>query len=131
MTAYSAVMKLPLLISAAAAISTLGACSNIPAGADSVHTEYVSRATFHGTWPMTVDAGTLACDTSKGGSSVTFSPDGSTDVYAVNGTAMSWASSQGWKDVHGIWAVDPTGMEPRVNSSDFDAEGLRLCGPSH
>jgi hypothetical protein len=121
-------MRTTLLIAAALLTAFVAGCSGGFASGDTVHSEHVSRATFHGTWPMTVEGGTLACDTSKGGSSVTFSPDGSTDVYAVNGTAMSWASSQGWKDVHDIWAVDPTGMEPRINSSDFDAEGLRLCG---
>jgi hypothetical protein len=38
------------------------------------------------------------CQGTKGGS-ITFSPDGSHDVYAVNGTAMGgWAAQEGWKN---------------------------------
>jgi hypothetical protein len=70
----------------------------------------------------------MACDGTKG-DSITFSPDGSPDTYAVNGTAMSWAPKQGWKDFRDIWLVDTTGDSggPNVNSGDFDAEGQRLC----
>jgi hypothetical protein len=91
-----------------------------------VHSEHISKATFHGVWPVSVDAGTLTCDATKG-SSITFTPDGSSDTYASNGTAMGWAPKEGWKNFRDIWLDDPTGFEPKVNSSDFDAEGQKLC----
>jgi hypothetical protein len=104
------------------------ACGSGSGDANLIHGEHVAKATFHGTWPITSDAGTLACDATKGGS-ITFSPDGSSDTYAVNGTAMGWAPKEGWKDFHEIWLAN-TGDDsagPNVNSSDFDAEGQKLC----
>jgi hypothetical protein len=102
----------------------IGGCSND--ASDSVRTEHVSKATFNGLWPVTSESGTLACDMSKGGS-ITFTPDGTGDVYAENGTAMNWASKEGWKDFHDHW-LTAAGPGPRVDSSDFDNYGHKLCG---
>jgi hypothetical protein len=127
MVGVAAVRAVPVVASLIALAAFAVACGG--GGGDSnnlVHSEHVSKATFHGTWPVTSDAGTLACDATKGGS-ITFSPDGSADTYAENGTAMGWAPKEGWKDFHEIWLVDPTGPGPNVNASDFDAEGQKLC----
>ncbi len=66
----------------------------------------MSKATFAGIWPLTIDSGTLACDMSKGVGAITFSPDDSTDIYAETGTAMDWASKERWKDFHDIWPLN-------------------------
>jgi hypothetical protein len=93
-----------------------------------VHSEHVSKSTFNGKWPVSVDGGTLTCDATKGGS-ITFAPDDSTDVYAENGTAMSWAPKEGWKNFREIWlpASYPDDYGPNVNATDFDNEGHKLC----
>jgi len=80
-----------------------------------------------GKWPVTLDGGTLACDTTKA-DSLTFAPDGTTDIYAENGSAMGWASKEGWKNFRDIWAIDPDGPGPNVDATDFDNEGHKLCG---
>ena len=105
---------------------TCVACGDATSVSKYVHSEHVSKDTFKGTWPVSVDGGTLACDSTKG-NAITFSPDGSTDVYAENGTAMSWAPKEGWKDFHEIWLDDPTGLAPKVNAGDLDEEGHKLC----
>jgi hypothetical protein len=51
------------------------ACGDATSWTNHVHAERVSKATFNGKWPVTVDGGTLACDGTKG-DSITFSPDG-------------------------------------------------------
>ncbi len=93
----------------------------------SVRSEHVSKTTFKGKWPVTVDSGTLACDTTKA-DSITFSPDGTTDIYAEKGSAMGWAPKEGWKNFRDIWAIDLDGPGPNVNATDFDNEGHKLCG---
>jgi hypothetical protein len=93
-----------------------------------VHSEHVSKSTFKGKWPVAVDSGTLTCDATLGGA-ITFSPDGSTDVYAENGRAMNQESKEGWKDFREIWlpAAYPDDFGPNVNATDFDNEGQKLC----
>jgi hypothetical protein len=117
---------MPLIACVIAFGAICAACGGGNTAANHVNSEHISKATLKGTWPVTADGGTLACDAVKGGS-ITFSPDGSPDTYAENGTAMGWAPKEGWKDFHDIWLVDPTGAGPFVNSSDFDAEGQKLC----
>lgn len=91
-----------------------------------IRTKHVSKATYTGTWPATVDGGTLACDGSKG-DAVTFSPDGSTDIYAMNGPAIDREASEGWKDFDDIWLKTPDGFPgPRVYDSLLDG-GLEIC----
>ncbi|OBG25295.1 hypothetical protein [Mycobacterium sp. 852002-51057_SCH5723018] len=102
------------------------ACGGDTHTANLVHSEHISKATFKGIWPVSVDGGTLTCDATKGGS-ITFTPDGSSETYASNGTAMGWAPQEGWKNFRNIWLDDPDGLGPKVNSRDFDAEGHRLC----
>jgi hypothetical protein len=112
---------------AAVALAMTG-CGSSTDTSSTVHTQHVTKATFTGLWPLTVDGGTIACDVSKGGS-ITFTPDGTGDVYAENGTAMGgWAKQEGWKDFHDIWLTTPGGSPgPRVDSGDLDAIGQKLC----
>ena len=108
--------------------ATCAACGGDTNSTNLVHSEHISKVTFKGKWPVAPDAGTLACDATKGGS-ITFSPDGSLDVYAVNGTAMGgWAAQEGWKNVRDIWLpAGPDDFGPNVNIGDFIDEGQRLC----
>jgi hypothetical protein len=92
-----------------------------------VHSEHVTKAQFKGVWPISTDAGILGCDLTKGVGAITFSPDDSTDIYAVNGAAMSWKSKLGWRDFRDIRLPAGTGAGPNMNSSDFDAEGHKVC----
>jgi hypothetical protein len=114
--------------SAAAIALAMTGCGSSTEASSPVHTEHVTKGMFTGLWPLTVDGGTIACDVSKGGS-ITFSPDGTGDVYAENGTAMGgWAKQEGWKDFHDIWLTTPGGFPgPRVDSGDLDAIGQKLC----
>jgi Protein of unknown function (DUF2511) len=68
--------------------------------------------------------GTLRCDQGM----VTFTaPDGTT--YWVNGTAGDAAASNGWQDIHPIWANsnDPY-SGPKKNIGPLIDDGLSLCG---
>ena len=121
-------VKLTFVTRLAALVMLVGAATACGGGTNSnlVHSEHVDKATFHGLWPVTADAGTLTCDATKG-DSITFTPDGSSDIYAENGTAMGWASKEGWKNFREIWLDDPTGIGPKVNAGEFDMEGHKLC----
>jgi hypothetical protein len=90
-------------------------------GGSSPRTEQISKSTFRGTWPFTVDSGTLECDPPQ---SVYFT-DSNGNQYGVNGSALD----QGAKPVDPIWKKDnsPTGG-PRVSIGDVIDAGLKLCG---
>jgi hypothetical protein len=107
-------------------VAICAACGESTNTTNLVHSEHISKTTFKGIWPVSVDGGTLTCDATKGGA-ITFTPDGSNDTYASNGTAMGWAPKEGWKDFRDIWLDDPDGLGPKVNSRDFDAEAQKLC----
>jgi hypothetical protein len=79
----------------------------------------ISRDSFEGEWPFTVDEGVLSCE---GAGAVTFSAEGST--YAVNGTAMGTTD---YPDVDAIWADDPAGPGPKIWIGDVIDQGLELC----
>jgi DNA-binding beta-propeller fold protein YncE len=108
------------------------ACSG-DTNAQFVHAEKVSKSTFKGTWPVIPDSGVLACDTSKD-DAITFTPTGTNTTYAVNATAGTRAEQEGWqRDLQHIWLTADGGQNdtpgvPRVPSSDFMNEGLKVCG---
>ena len=106
----------------------LAACGS--SQSSTVRSEHIAKSAFSGDWPISVDAGTISCDLSVGGGAITFTPDGSSTVYAVNGTAMNWETDKGWKDFHEIWLDNPdpvmAAISPKVNSSAFDAVGHKL-----
>ncbi len=79
----------------------------------------ISRDSFEGEWPFTVDEGVLNCE---GAGAVTFSAEGTT--YAVNGTAMGTSD---YPDVDVIWADDPEGPGPKIWIGDVIDQGLDLC----
>ena len=79
---------------------------------------HVTRATFDGTWPLTVDSGTLRCE---GAGAVTFTTEDGT-TYAVNGLALGMHT---YPDIDAIWADAPD--TPKVFIGDLIQAGLALC----
>jgi hypothetical protein len=80
----------------------------------------VTRADWGAGWPLTVDAGTLRCET---GRAVVFqTPDGT--KYALNGIA---SANPKYKDLEPIWATDPSGLTPKMDIGPLIQAGLALC----
>jgi hypothetical protein len=104
------------LVVAAAAMACL---ATAPVAQAQVFSKQIDQSTFSGRWPLSSTSGVLACDTAKA-NSVTFTPAGSSTTYAVNGSAMSWAKSQGWPDSKEISNGE--------NWGDLIDAGLKLCG---
>ena len=86
--------------------------------------EKITRDSFDGTWPFTVDSGTLRCDGSGGFGSVTFEAERT--VYAINGVATQRGDGE---DVRPIWKDNPdlSSGGPKVSIGDVINEGLALC----
>lgn len=86
-----------------------------------VHSERITKASFDGTWPFTVDDGELRCEGSGVGA-VVFTSSGSD--YGVNGTALD----QGYRSIKPIWKKASGAFNgPRVNVGDVLDAGLKLC----
>ncbi len=79
---------------------------------------FISRQTFDGVWPLTVEFGTLRCE--RAFSVVFRAPDG-TD-YAVNGLAAS-----DYPEIRPIWADDPSIPGSKINIGPLIDLGLTLC----
>lgn len=82
----------------------------------------VSKEEFGDSWPLTVDSGYLECWKHN---AVIFHSNGKT--YAVNGTAIGWRRSEGWRDIEEIWADDPTPGYYKIDISPILDRGLTLC----
>ena len=106
------------LVAATAVIAVSGGCGG--SSDSSAQGKRLAKSSFSGTWPFTVDSGTLRCELPT---AIVFTADGSD--YAVNGTAMD----AGYADIRPIWKKnhDPTLGGPRVSISDVNAAGQRLC----
>ena len=83
----------------------------------------VNRASFEGTWPLTVSSGRLNCEGSDGFGPVTFAARGIT--YTVNGTAKS--QKPDLPEIEEIWKSDPDIPGAKINISDLIDAGLKLC----
>jgi hypothetical protein len=104
-----------------AALAAAGCDSGSSGSSSDAHSKNISRTTFDGTWPFTVDHGTLACDPPQ---AVTFT-DPSGNTYGVNGSALD----AGEADVKPIWKKDTSASGgPRVYIGDVIDAGLKLCG---
>lgn len=79
------------------------------------HSETVSRATFTGAWPLTVDSGVLSC---KGGYEV---------VFTVGRVAYEQFGGVGYTDLAAITADDPQTAGLKRNVFDLMEEGRALC----
>ncbi len=82
----------------------------------------VNRATLGDAWPLSIDGGTLHCESDR---SVILRANGVS--YAVNGTARGQMSARGWRDIRDIAVPDPRfdggvkELQPLVD------RGLALC----
>jgi hypothetical protein len=76
----------------------------------------VTRAGHLGTWPLTVDSGTLSCS----GSKILFKVGGIT--YSLNGYP-----GNGYADVNSILADDPDVPGLKMNVYSLVTEGEALC----
>lgn len=88
--------------------------------------QVISKASFTGTWPFTVEQGTLSCYRGQG---IVFNTGGKT--YAINGTAQSLGKSLGytWQRVNPIWRDNPSVPGTKVPVSDIIKTGQTLCRP--
>jgi hypothetical protein len=113
-------MRKGVVIAQVALALAIAACG----GGGDDQSEKISNDSFDGTWPFTVDSGTLRCDGSEGFGSVTFEADGT--VYAINGVARQRGDGE---DVRPIWKdnPDPIAGGPKVSIGDVINEGLALC----
>lgn len=86
--------------------------------------QVVTRATFAGPWPLTVEQGTLSC---YRGRAIIFTSGGRT--YAVNGTALSVGKSLGyaWERINPIWRDSPDIPGTKVHVSALISAGQKLC----
>lgn len=104
-------------------VLTLTACGGKddsgPKRLDTLHQE--SFETIVGTWPLTVNEATPVCGT-QNPSSLGVEVGGIT--YALNGTGKTW---EHWKDLHAIWAPDPTIPGAYINEGDLLDYVRRHC----
>lgn len=78
---------------------------------------YVSKATFAGDWPLTIEAGFLDCLRPQ---QVYFLSLDRQRVWAVNLPARSQIEEKGWSDVEDI-------RKPGADLFPLIQEGLKLC----
>lgn len=86
---------------------------------DTLHKE--SFEAIVGIWPLTVDEATPVCGT-KNAKSLGVEVAGVT--YALNGTGETW---EHWRDLHEIWAPDPTIPGAYLNEDDLLDFVQRRC----
>lgn len=80
----------------------------------------ITKSTFKGDWPLTVDSATIACG-AKNKQSVGVKVNGTT--YALNGTAKTFEK---WPGLEPVWAPDPsTGAS--VSVGDLIDYGQEYC----
>jgi hypothetical protein len=94
-----------------------------PAQATPTPAGYVTRAMMGDDWPLTVDAGQLACNAQG---HVTFASGGVT--YAVNGTAKgAIANGAPYQPIDTIWLDDPNVAGLKLSLQPLLDIGLSLC----
>lgn len=86
---------------------------------EDTHSKHVDRAGHPGTWPLTVDSGTLEC---IDGTKITIKVNGTR--YALNGLARSDSSLP---DFEPMWADDPSSPGLKMSVGPLIAEGQQLC----
>lgn len=93
-------------------------CSDSPVLSTGQRSETISRSTFTGVWPFTVDMGILGCIQPQ---SVTFAAQGTT--YGVNSSALDTGSAP----ADPILAADPKRRDAKKTLRDVVTQGLALC----
>jgi hypothetical protein len=104
-------------IGAAVVFVVVGLLWNVVTGSDGSRTRDVSRASYAGMWPLTVDSATIGCD----GSNPWVRIGG--DFYALNGTGRG----AGYKDIDPIWAYDASGDGLKVSIAPLRDQAQKLC----
>lgn len=104
-------------IGAAVMVVVVGLLWNIITGTDGSRTRNVSRASYVGEWPLTVESATIGCDGSNPWVRL------GADFYALNGTGRGG----GYKDIDPIWAYDSNGDGLKVNIGPLREDALKLC----
>ena len=83
----------------------------------------ISKTTFAGTWPFSVESGVLQCNDQR---HVLFVADGNT--YAINGTARdAMKAGAAYKDVNEIWLDNPQSAGAKISIQPVIDAGLALC----
>lgn len=81
--------------------------------------KFISKDTYEGDWPFTVDFGMLAC---RRGSVVVFRTV-DREVYALNGLA----EAQGHSELRPIWKDNPNIPGLKISIGELISDGLKLC----
>lgn len=83
----------------------------------------ISKSTFKGTWPLTVNSATIVCG-SKSQESVGVESGGTT--YALNGPGKTFEQ---WPWVDAIWAANPDpNSGPKITLGDLTDYARAKCG---
>jgi hypothetical protein len=90
---------------------------NAVTGNDSSRVRNISRYSYPGTWPLTLDAVTIGCDGHNPWVRV-----GST-FYALNGAGRT----AGYSDIDPIWAYEPAAAGLKMNIAPLRADAEKLC----
>lgn len=90
-------------------------------------TESVSQADYGAKWPFTVEKIDLLCQEGPP-SALVRTEDGK--IYALNGSARSRASKNGWLDGQSITKPDLNFPGIKMDYSDITVRAMKLC-PSY
>lgn len=105
------------LLVAVAALVIGGFAWNAITGTSGSHSRTVSRSSYAGAWPLTLDSVKIGCDGSNPWVLV-----GDT-FYALNGAGKM----AGYKDIDPIWAYDPATSGLKLDISGLRAQAEKLC----
>lgn len=117
-------MNLRITLAASAFFVLTGTAAHAQTSTQPGTHQAITRATFAGAWPFTVDQGTLSCYRGK---AIIFTADGKT--YALNGAAQSVGQGLGytWQRINAIWRDNPEIPGTKVPITGLINAGLKLC----
>lgn len=97
------------------------------AGCGGEKTESISQADYGAKWPFTVEKAELLCEDGPP-SALVRTGDGK--LYALNGSARSRASQNGWLDGRSISKPNASLPGTTMDYSEFTERAMKLC-PSY